>query len=98
MQAIKQMSVLMMTNRGGHAVLMGEHGFPQEEDLWELIMEHQIYVEKAERGKTWRRTCVYHPVTTVSLQTNDVTAAQCTLPGGLFMPMALTCVQSLRRV
>lgn len=32
-----------------------------------------------------------------SLQTNDATAAHCTLPGGIFMPSALTCVQSLRR-
>lgn len=30
MQVIKQMSILMMINRGGHAELMGEHGFLQE--------------------------------------------------------------------
>lgn len=74
MQVIKQMSILMMINRGGHAELMGEHGFPQEEDLWELITVYQIYGGKAERGKTWGRTSLCHLGTTVSLQTN-VTAS-----------------------
>lgn len=59
-QAIKQTSVLMITNRGGHAALMGEHGFQQEEDLWELITVHQIYGGKTERGKTWGKIlCVW---------------------------------------